>query len=323
VLSVVSLAKAREEAAAMRKVARSGGDPIAARRAERRVVPTFADAARRVHAEQAPSWRNAKHGAQWLATLEAYASPVFGEKRVDDVATADVLQVLSPIWLEKAETARRVRQRIATVMDWAHAAGHRSGENPVQGVAKGLPKQKRKDAHHAALPFDAVPDFVAALQASGASLSVKLGFEFLILTAARTSEVIHAQPAEIDLEASVWTIPAERMKAERAHRVPLVGRAAAIAAQAIEAFPNAPFLFPGQRAHRPLSNMAFLTALRRMKVDVTAHGFRSAFRDWASERTSFPADVCEMALAHAVRDKTEAAYRRGDLFEKRRALMAA
>jgi integrase len=319
---LVSLAEAREKAAAYRKVARDGGDPLAERRqAQALAVPTFAEAAERVHAEHKASWKNPKHAQQWINTLRQYACPIIGSRPVDQVGTPDVLNVLTPIWLTKPETARRVRQRIKTVLDWAKAAGHRSGENPVDGVARELPKQTSRPVHHAALPYAQVPEFLQRLRASDNGELVKLAFEFLILTATRTGEVCNATWPEVDLDAAVWTIPANRMKAKRPHRVPLSPRCVEILQRAKDLGASSPYVFPGRTGRQGLSNMAFLMILRRMELDITAHGFRSSFRDWAAEATSFPREVAEMALAHAVENRVEAAYRRGDLFEKRRELM--
>jgi integrase len=240
---------------------------------------------------------------------------------VDQIDTPDVLKVLSPIWLTKPETARRVRQRIRTVLDWAKAAGFRTGENPVEGVAKGLPKQTDRDEHHTALPYAQVPAFVQKLRESGGSEIVRLAFELLILTASRTGEVLGGRWTEFDLQQKVWTVPADRMKASRPHRVPLTDRALEIVARAKEIGGRSDYVFPGRSGTKSLSNMALLMALRRMNLDITAHGFRSSFRDWAAEQTNFPREVCEMALAHSIENRVEAAYRRGDLFEKRRELM--
>lgn len=320
---LVSLAEARETAATYRKTARAGGDPIAELRKARMEVPTFAEAARLVHEEHARAWRNPKHAAQWINTLSNYVFPHFGDRRVDEVAQADVLRALSPIWLAKPETARRLRQRIRTVFDWAKGAGHRSGDNPVDGVARALPRQNDHVVHHAALPYDQVPAFVATMRASGISDITKLAFELLVLTGTRTSEVIGALWEEFDLKNDIWTIPAERMKARREQRVPLCPRTVEIVTRAKELATGSAFVFHGRSARKPLSNMVFLKALERMELGVTAHGFRSAFRDWAAEQTNFPREVCEAALAHTIKDKTEAAYQRGDLLEKRRALMLA
>lgn len=322
-VALVSLVEAREQAAALRKVARAGGDPLEECRKARTVVPTFEQAAHRVHKERADSWKNEKHRAQWITTLETYAFPELGKRRVDHIGTPDVLRVLSPIWLTKPETARRLRQRIRVVLDWAKAAGFRSGENPVEGVKDGLPKQTGLPKHHQALPYDDVRSFVAELRVSDSGLIVKLAFEFLILTAARSGEVRGATWSEIDLKRRVWTIPAARMKATREHRVPLSDRCIEILSEAKQLKNGGDLVFAGASKGKRLSDMVFTMHLRRMNVAATAHGFRSSFRDWAAETTSFPADVCEIALAHTIRNKVEAAYRRGDLFDKRRRLVEA
>ena len=325
--SLVSLAEARELALSMRKTARAGGDPLADRRKVLLIIPTFEEAARQCHEEYRASWKNDKHAAQWLTTLETYAFPLLGALRVNEIGTSEVRDALLPIWLEKPETARRLRQRIGTVLDWAAAKNYRDGENPIRSVAKGLPKQKGTAEHFAALPFDDVPAFLARLQESNqANPTVKLALEFLVLTAVRSGEMRAARWREFDLKAGLWSIPAERMKADRPHVVPLAPRAIDILRMAGSIARSAgpdDLVFEGARAGRPLSDMTLVMLLRRMEVPATAHGFRSSFRDWASERTNFPAEVAEMALAHTVRNKVEAAYRRGDLLEKRRGLMLA
>ncbi len=320
-LSLVTLADAREKALEYRKAARQGEDPLAAKRQAKRVYPTFEKAAQTVHADHKLAWKNDKHIQQWINTLTEYAFPIIGEMRIDRIDTPDVLRVLSPIWLSKPETARRVRQRIASVFDWAKASGFREGDNPVEGVGRGLPKQTKQVKHHEALPFGEVPDFLVKLRASNSNLISKLAFELLILTATRTSETILARPGEFDLKKKVWVVPAERMKTKREHRIPLVDRAIKIIEEAHEFSYDGGYLFPGQKRGKPLSNMVFLKILRSMELGVTAHGFRSSFRDWAAETTNQPRDVVEMALAHAIENKVEAAYRRGDLFVKRRELM--
>lgn len=319
-LNLVSLAEAREKALSYRKLAREGGDPLAERRVVRVAVPTFAEAVERVHAENAGTWRNAKHVAQWRNTLEQYACPDLGERTVDRIDTPDILRVLTPIWLEKPETARRVRQRIGTVLDWAKAAGFRHGENPVAGVTKGLPKQTSAVEHHEALPWGEVPAFVARLRQTKGEM-VRLAFEFLILTAGRTGEVLGAHWSEFDLDQALWTVPAARMKGKREHRAPLSAPVLALLEKARALGDGDGLVFQGRRAGEPISNMALLMLLRRMQVAVTAHGFRSSFRDWAAETTAFPGEVVEMALAHKIKGKVEAAYRRGDLLDKRRPLM--
>lgn len=321
----VTLSEARELAHDVRRKARQGEDPVAARRAQREGVPTFEAMAKTVHAAHLETWRNGKHTAQWLTTLEAYAFPTIGKLRVNRIETGDVLKLLLPIWTAKPETARRVLQRVRAVIDHATAAGHRSGENPCRIAAIGLPKQGDTVKHFAALPYANLPAFVVKLRTSDGAETVKLALEFLILTAARSGEVRGARWDEIDLAAKLWTIPAERMKAEREHVVPLADRAIEIIARARElAPPKAELVFPSNRSKGGgLSDMALTMVLRRLKVEATAHGFRSTFRDWCSEETDFPGEVAEMALAHAIGSKVEAAYRRGKLLEKRRELMDA
>ena len=282
---LVSLSEAREKAYEYRKQARAGGDPLASKREAKRVYPTFKKAAEIVHDEHKAAWKNAKHTEQWINTLTHYAFPIIGELRIDRIDTPDVLRVLSPIWLAKPETARRVRQRLKNVFDWARASGYRAGDNPVDGVTRGLPKQIDREEHHAALPFVEVPAFLKAMKETNSNLLSKLAFELLILTATRTSETILAEKHEFDLDAGIWTIPAERMKAKRSHRVPLSARAVELVQEAIEFAGNGKYLFPGRSADNPLSNTVFLQILKRMEVSVTAHGFRSSFRDWASETT--------------------------------------
>jgi integrase len=234
------------------------------------------------------------------------------------------LKVLSPIWTTKPETARRLKQRMKVVFDWAKASGYRTGDNPVDGITRVLPKVRQVATHHAALPYTQVPAFVQHVRGCDAGEVTKLAFEFLILTSARTSEVIGARWDEVDEDSRTWTIPAVRIKAGREHRVPLSRRSLKILARARQLSSESSFVFPGRAAKAPLSNMAFLMLLRRLKrEDITAHGFRSSFRDWTAEKTRFPRSVCEAALAHVVKDKTEAAYFRSDLFDQRRTLMDA
>lgn len=325
----VSLAEARELAGACRKQLRDGVDPIEARESARRQAAfeaasavTFKDAAERYIAAHRAAWRNPKHRQQWANTLSSYAYPVLGEVSIAAVDTGLILKVLEPLWTAKAETASRLRGRIEAVLDWARARGHRDGDNPARWrghLDQLLPDRKkvRTVRHHPALPYAELPAFMIALrEREGVSARA---LEFLILTAARTSEVIGARPAEID--GKTWIIPSERMKSRREHRVPLSSRALDI----LEDLPRrGDVLFPGGRDGEPLSNMALLATLKRMeRGDLTAHGFRSTFRDWAAERTNFPREVAEAALAHTVPDKVEAAYRRGDFFDKRRRLMDA
>lgn len=322
-VTMVTLADAREEAQRLRKIARSGGDPLAERRHERRTVPTFEEATKSVHASLSAGFKNAKHQKQWLASLKSVVK-TFGGKRVDAVTSADILAALSPQWLARPETSSRVLQRIRVIFEWCKAQGYRSGDNPTEGLTKVLPKRRAVPVHHAALPFQQVPAFIHALREAPARDVVKLAFEFTILCGTRTSETLQATWNEFDLDAKTWTIPGARMKAGVEHRVPLSQRCLEILESAKALSSGTGFVFPGLGKGKPLSNMVFLMTLRRMKRDdLTAHGFRSSFRDWAAERTNFSRAVCEAALAHTLRDKTEAAYNRTDLFERRRELMAA
>lgn len=318
----LSLANARTEAGKFRAILAAGGDPKAERARDDR-IPTFGECADAYVEAMAPSWRNAKHAAQWKMTLTTYATPI-RSKRVHEVATQDVLDVLQALWKRTPETAERLRGRIENVLDAAKAKGHRTGENPARWrghLDQLLPKRQRLSrGHHAALPYDALPDFMADLQERNAVAALAL--EFTILTAARTGEVLGAEWSEIDLDKKVWTIPAARMKAGCEHRVPLSSRAVEIVG-AMQALGMGGLVFPGPKPRKPLSSMAMAMLLRRMKAGITVHGFRSTFRDWASDTTGFPHEVCEMALAHTIGNKAEAAYRRGDLFEKRRKLMEA
>ena len=319
-VALVSLVEARDEAHKLRKIARAGNDPLAERRQQRREVPTFETAANQVHKAHSAAFKNEKHSKQWLSSLSGVFS-VFGAKRVNAIGSADVLQALSPNWLKRRETSRRVLQRVRVIFDWCKAQGYCAGDNPTEGLTKVLPRQKATQVHHAALPFQQVPAFVHGLREADAGESVRLAFEFTILCATRTSETLNAAWDEIDLEGKTWTIPAARMKAAVEHRVPLSARAVEILERA-KAIGGGTYVFPGRSPKKPLSNMVFLMALRRMKrADLTAHGFRSSFRDWAAERTNVARAVCESALAHSLRDKTEAAYNRTDLFERRRDLM--
>ena len=325
----VSLAKARDAAAKARDVLSGGGDPIEAREAAKRspeAVPTFGEAADAFLKALTPQWRNEKHRDQWAMTLKVYAKPL-RPLPVNLVDTASVLAVLQPVWQSKPETASRLRGRIERVLDAAKAKGHRSGENPARWrghLDHLLPRrQKLSRGHHAAMPYAQLPAFIAELRGREAVAASAL--EFLILTAARTNEVLGATWAEIDMKAKVWTVPASRMKAGREHRVPLSGRALtvlkAMLPLATGPDPERRPVFPSQRPGKPLSSMALAMLLRRIGVETTVHGFRSSFRDWAGEVSTSPREVAEAALAHTVGDATERAYRRGDALEKRRKLM--
>jgi integrase len=334
-LSLYGLADARVRALDARRKRHDGIDPIEARRAERSrqrldaaKAITFKQCAENYITSHRAGWRNEKHRYQWKQTLEQFVFPEIGSLPVQAVDTTLVLKVLEPIWTTKPETASRVRQRIENILDSAKARGYRDGENPARWrghLDKVLPARSRvrEVEHLAALPYAELPPFLVNLRARPAVAARAL--EFLILTAARTGEVIGARWSEIDLLDKTWTVPADRMKARREHRVPLSARAIAIlqemraARQSDDA--NA-HVFPGPKRGKPLSNMAFLMLLRRMELkELTVHGFRATFKTWSSERTSFQNEIAEAALAHIIGDKVEQAYRRGDLFEKRRRLM--
>lgn len=327
----VPLKLARERAAEQRLKLLDADDPIEQRKAERMeklaasaTAMTFKEAAEGYIKAHRAGWKNVKHAGQWKATLETYVYPEFGDLAVGRVDVGLVLRVLEAIWTEKPETATRVRGRIESILDWAAARGHRHGENPARWrghLDKLLPARSKvaKVQHHAALPYVEIGGFVADVRAmEGVSPQA---LEFAILTATRTGEVVGARWPEIDIENALWTIPAARMKAKREHRVPLSKRALEILAK-LPREKDAEFVFIGDKKGQPLSNMALLMTLRRIKRDdLTVHGFRSTFRDWTAEQTAYPNEMLEMALAHTVSDKTEAAYRRGDMMEKRRQLM--
>jgi len=328
----ISLSKARNAAAAMRLKVNAGIDPLEERhrkaaeaRAEAQAATvagiTFEDVASAYVAANEDSWRNAKHRQQWRNTLSSYVYPVIGSLPVAQVKTEHVLQILEPIWNAKPETASRVRGRIETILDAAKARGYREGENPARWrghIAQLLPARSRLSrGHHKAMPYSDIPAFVEQLRQREAMAALAL--EFTILTAARSGEVFEATWEEVDLSMAVWTVPAERMKATKEHRVPLSQRAVEIL-DTVKPLGDG-WLFPNAKG-RNLSDMAMSMLLRRMNQDCTVHGFRSSFRDWAAESTRYAHEVCEMALAHVIGNKAEAAYRRGDLFEKRRRLMS-
>ena len=318
----VTLARARELAGQARAKLAEKINPKDSRKPTEGA--TFGECADRVIEAMRPSWRNAKHAAQWEMTLRGYAGPL-RRLPADKITTDDVLSVLKPLWNDKPETASRLRGRIERVLDAAKAQGLRSGENPARWrghLDQLLPKRQRLTrGHHAAMGYADVPTFMANLQSRQANAALAL--EFAVLTAARSGEVLGARWDEFDLERAVWTVPAARMKGAREHRVPLSRRALKMV-KALHETRIGDFVFPGRKPGKPLSVMAFEMVLRRMKVDgVTVHGFRSAFRDWAAECTNFTNEVCEAALAHVIENKVEAAYRRGDLFDKRRKLMEA
>ena len=332
-LNAFTLAEARVRAKAQRKLLTDGIDPLATKRgnllakrmAEANII-TFDAAAKAFIIANSPAWRNAKHADQWRNTIASYASPVIGTLPVSKIDTAHVLRILTPIWLEKTETAVRLRGRIEKILDWAKAQGYRSGDNPAAWrghLDAGLlptPSKVADAGHHAALPWTEIGAFMVALRAmQGAGARA---MEIIILTATRTSEVLNAKWSEFDLDAKLWTIPQARMKSFKEHRVPLSDAVISVMTKLKSEATDSEFVFAGRKAGSTLSNMVCLATLKRMeRGDLTVHGFRSTFRDWVSETTAYPRDVAEMALAHTIEDKSEAAYRRGDLIEKRRALM--
>jgi integrase len=326
-INSISLAKAREKAARFRELLVEGSDPIEARRAartERDGRRTFGVVAYAFLEAKTEGLRNAKHKGQWRRTLETYARPIW-HKPVETIDTAAILEILKPIWQTKPEQASRVRARIENVLDAARVQRLCSGDNAARwkgNLDKLLPPpRKLSKGHHLAMAYRDVPAFVARLREGGSVSSLAL--EYLILTAARTREIIGAQWSEINFVSGVWTVPAARMKAGKEHCVPLSPRAVKVVEKAAE-IRNGPFVFPGQRINKPLSNMALEMILRRMKVaGATVHGFRSSFRDWSGEETSFPREICEQALAHSIGSSAEQAYRRLTALEKRRELMNA
>lgn len=321
--SLFTLAEARDEARRLRKAAKLGEDP---RRSKRKETISFEQASRLVFKDVGPTLTNEKARAQWFSTIERYAFPTIGERPIASVRREDVLAVLSPIWVDKAETASRLKQRLKRVFDWAKGAGHYNDENPVLGIEASLPRVKRKVKHHDAMPWRDVPDFMKSL-AHREGVSARC-LEFLILTGARSGEARGARWAEIDFETAVWTVPAERMKAREEHRVPLCEQALE-AAHRVRGL-DAELVFPsltGSKAKKSkvaqeLSVNTFKALFIRMERDgFTTHGFRSAFADWARESARADREVAEIALAHSVGNAVERAYARSDLFERRRELM--
>ncbi len=321
----VTLAEAREAATATRKLVRQGVDPVAERKRDAE-IPTFRKVAGMVHAENAPSWKNDKHAAQWFSSLEAYAFDDIGDAPVSEIEAGDIRDTLAKIWLTKPETARRVRQRIGSVLDFAFAKGWRNAEAPMRSITKALPNQPKGQAHHAALPWHEVPGFVAKMPGTlSAGENVLLAIEFVTLTACRSGEVRGARWNEIDYDNSLWTIPANRMKAGKVHRVPLSARCLEILGRMTElrrSRANDGLIFEGGKPGKPLSDMTLTMPLRRAGIGATLHGFRSSFRDWCAEATDTPREIAEACLAHAVRNRVEAAYARTDHLDRRRDVMA-
>ena len=317
-VQLVSLAEAREQALANRKLARAGGDPLADKR-RTRGMPTFAEAAATVVAQKRAGWRSGRQATDWLHSLERYVFPSIGSRPVSEVSSADVLAVLTPIWHVKPDTARRVRQRIDAVLEWSIAMEHRA-DNPCGRVVPVLGPQRDAVRHMRALPHRDVAAAVATVRASKATRAVKLAFEFLVVTATRSGEVRLATWEEMNVAGRVWTIPAERMKMNREHRVPLSSRALEVLDAARTLADGNPLVFPNRWGNR-IRDTFLSQLLKDLDIAAVPHGFRSSFRDWAAEETDHPREVIEAALAHAVRNQVEAAYARSDLFERRRRLM--
>ena len=318
-ISWVSLAEARDKARAFRKIAKDGGDPLAERRTKEG-MPTFEEAARIVYETLKPGWRKGGvHVKHWIRSLERLVFPVIGQRPINTIQSGDVLTVLTPIWHKTPETARRVKRRIRQVMQWAKGSNLYTGENPVDAADGSLPRHSKGETrHYAAMPYAEIPVFTRELE--GRAGIAAMALRFTILTAARSGEVRGATWAEIDREAAVWTIPGARMKANKDHHVPLTAEALAVLDAARGLDPD--LVFPGQRRGKPMSDMTLAAVLKRMdRGDVTVHGFRSTFRDWAAECTNVPREIAELSLAHEVGNAVERAYRRSDLFEKRRGLM--
>lgn len=333
-LATVPAREARRRAAEMRVLVAAGTDPIdererlAVQETERKALEaahavTFKEAAEDYIKANRAGWRNAKHAQQWENTLATYVYPVFGDSPVAMVDDAQVLEVLTPIWTTKTETAKRIQGRIENILDAAKARKLRAGENPARWrghLDKLLPKPSKVAAvkHHPALPYNQMATFLPKLrEVQGVSA---LALEFLIMTAARSGEVLKSTWHEVDDNAGTWTIPAERMKAGKVHRVPLSDAALAVLEKA-KAIKHTDYIFPSVRTGSPMSDMSLTMLLRRIHPGITAHGFRSSFRDWAAEQTTYPGEMAEMALAHTVGNKIEAAYRRGDMFERRHQMM--
>lgn len=316
--SLVSLAEARQKALDNRKLAQSGGDPIQAKK-EAKAVLTFEEASQRVYELHRPTWRNEKHAKQFISTLKTYAFPRLGKIRMAEVTTADVLAVLTPIWNEKPETARRVKQRMGMVLKWAVAQGWRQ-DNPADAISQALPKHSGIITQRKALPYQAVAECISTVQASNAGIATKLAFEFLVLTATRSGEVRNAAWSEFDMDKAEWIIPASRMKAKKEHRIPLSKRALVLVQQA-KALGGNELVFESTKRGKALSDATLSKLVKELGFEVDIHGFRTSFRTWTQEQTNFPREVAEAALAHGIKDKAEAAYARSDLFEKRRMMM--
>jgi integrase len=317
---IVSVATARKNAYQNLVLVSEGIDPIEDKKQDS-LIPKFEAAARKVHEENRPTWRNAKHAAQFITTLETYAFPVIGNLSVAEINSSHILRILSPIWVTKTETAKRVRQRLSTVFKYCVAQQWRTDDPANIAIVEALPNLKRKVQHRKSISYNDVSAFIETVSNSSAGLSTKLGLEFLILTATRSGEVRNARWAEVS--ASLWTVPAERMKAGVAHRVPLPLRCMEILEEAKKISQGSEYIFEGTNPNKPLSENTFNKLMKELGLEVHAHGFRTSFRTWTQEKTNYPREIAEAALAHSLKDKAEAAYARSDLLEKRAELMEA
>ena len=316
--NLIPLSEARELAFDNLRMVKKGIDPIAVTE-KKKSIPTFEEAALKVHEINRPSWRNEKHSAQFISTLKAYAFPHIGALKVDLIETSHILSILTPIWLAKAETASRVRQRLSTVLKYCKAQKWRSDDPANRDIIEALPKQARRPIHMKSMDYREVGTFLKEMRNSSAGITIKLALEFLILNASRSGEVRHAKWDEIDEK--IWTIPAERMKAKIAHRVPLTERCLEILEEAKSVSLGSDYIFYGYKKDKPLSENTFNKLIKELGFDIHTHGFRTSFKTWTQEQTNYPREVAEKQLAHSLSDKAEAAYARSDLLEKRLALL--
>ena len=319
---LVTLEEARLTAQLNKKTAKDGGDPRQVKKLQDGERLSFYEVTLSAHQVLAPTFKSEKYAEQWLATLENHVFKVIGHKPISGITSADILSVLAPIWTEKTDTAKKLKQRLSYIMKWAKAQTYYTGDNPVELAEQALPRQKASESHFKALPYTEIHNIIKTLQNLEIQTSTKLSLQFLILTASRKKEVLNAKWDEIDFNLNKWIVPASRMKAGKEHEVPLSKQALKILEGAKLSDGNSPLLFPSSTTGKPLSdNTLRLVLQKRLQLDTTTHGLRSSFKDWASETTHFPNEVSEMALAHSIPNAVEAAYRRGNLFEKRRQLM--
>ena len=322
-LSFVNLSDARDLAYQYNKLAKSGIDPIQERLREKGLLITFKECVYKVYALNKPTWKTELIGRQWINSFEHHVFPFIGHLSISQIRSVDIMNVLTPLWNIKHDTAKKLKQRLRVVFKWCRAQGYFYGDDPVELAEMALPRVKTSKKHFTSLPYDQLPDFINKLRSSSISLRNQLAIEFTILTACRTSEVLKAKWNEIDFNNKIWIIPEDRMKAHREHHVPLSDRSILILQEMFKIKSDSGLIFPSEvNNHKPLSNNTMLFAIQKnMNLKATIHGMRASFKNWASETTNFPNEVSEMALAHSIHNKVEAAYRRGNLLEKRRLLM--